>query len=224
MNVFDSVKQSITTKQAALHYGFKPNRSNLICCPFHRDRTPSMKVDERYFCFGCGATGDVIDFVSGIFRLNCTEAAIKIAEDFGILYEYQRSMNETNRTKKKIFQQPVIYEEDKFKKRVTKAIGVCSDYRRMLIEFQKRFSPKAMDEEWDERFVYAGMKIPYLEYYLDILLFGNLEEQKELLNDKEEEWEIIGQFVTKYRSGNGIGQDEAYDSTGGSERITRSAG
>ena len=224
MNVFDSVKQSITTKQAALHYGFKPNRSNLICCPFHQDRTPSMKVDERYFCFGCGATGDVIDFVSGIFRLNCTEAAIKIAEDFGILYEYQRTMNKTNRTKRKIFQQPIICEEDKFKKRVTKAIGVCSDYRRMLIEFQGKFSPKTRDEEWDERFVYAGMEIPYLEYYLDILLFGNQEEQKELLNDKEEEWEKIGQSVTKYRSGNGIGQDETYDSTAGSERITRCAG
>ncbi len=223
MNVFDSVKHAVTTKQAAQQYGFKPNRSDLICCPFHQDKRPSMKVDERYFCFGCGATGDVIDFVSGIFHLNCTEAAIKLAEDFGVSYEYQNSANRTKSIKKEIFQQPIISEEEKFKKRVTRAIGICSDYCRMLIELQRRFSPKRKYESWDKHFVYAGMKIPYLEYYLDILLFGNQEEQKELLNYKEEEWEKIGQFITKYRSGNGVGQDETYDNTAGSTRITRSA-
>ena len=40
------------------------NRNGMAVCPFHRDRHPSMKVDRRYYCFGCGATGDVIDFVS----------------------------------------------------------------------------------------------------------------------------------------------------------------
>ena len=224
MNVFDSVKQSITTKQAALHYGFKPNRSNLICCPFHRDRTPSMKVDERYFCFGCGATGDVIDFVSRIFQLNCTEAAIKLAEDFGIPYEYQRFGDKTKRIIKKIRQHPIISEEEKVKKKVKRAIMICSNYRRMLIELQKRFSPKTREETWEERFVYAGMKIPYLEYYLDILLFGNQKEQKELLNDKEEVWEKFERDIAKYRSGNGTGQDEAYDNSGGCKRIKRSAG
>ena len=34
----------------------------MVCCPFHNDRTPSMKVDSRFYCFGCGASGDVIDF------------------------------------------------------------------------------------------------------------------------------------------------------------------
>lgn len=36
------------------------------CCPFHADRTPSFTIfkgDSRWHCFGCGATGDVIDFV-----------------------------------------------------------------------------------------------------------------------------------------------------------------
>ncbi len=219
MNVFDSVKQSVTTKQAAEQYGFKPNHSNLICCPFHRDRTPSMKVDERYFCFGCGATGDVIDFVSEVFHLNCTEAGIKLAEDFGIPYEYHGSISKRKMLKKKIYQQTEISEEEKFKKRLVKAIQVCSDYRSMLMELQKRFSPKTINDEWDERFVYVGMKIPYLEYYLDILTFGNQEEQKELLNDKEEEWEKFGRDLKRYMSGNGIGQDATHDITTGCEGI-----
>ena len=58
MNVFEAVKQSATTRQAAEHYGIHVNRNGMACCPFHNDKTPSMKLDRRYHCFGCGADGD----------------------------------------------------------------------------------------------------------------------------------------------------------------------
>ena len=54
-NLFEIVKRNITTRQTAEAYGFQPNRSSMICCPFHADRNPSMKVDSRFHCFGCGA-------------------------------------------------------------------------------------------------------------------------------------------------------------------------
>ena len=62
MNVFEAVKQSVTTRQAAEHYGIHVGRNGMACCPFHNDKTPSMKLDRRYHCFGCGTDGDVIDF------------------------------------------------------------------------------------------------------------------------------------------------------------------
>lgn len=62
MNVFEAVKQSVTTRQAAEHYGIHVGQNGMACCPFHNDKTPSMKLDRRYHCFGCGADGDVIDF------------------------------------------------------------------------------------------------------------------------------------------------------------------
>ena len=53
--------------------------------PFHDDRHPSMKLNRDYFySFGCGATGDVIDFVARLFGLSSYEAAKKLAYDFGI--------------------------------------------------------------------------------------------------------------------------------------------
>ena len=64
MNVFEAVKQSVTTRQAASFYGIRVGRNGMVCCPFHNDRTPSMKVDSRFYCFGCGASGDVIDFAA----------------------------------------------------------------------------------------------------------------------------------------------------------------
>lgn len=86
MNVFEEVKQNVTVRQAAELYGFKPNRSGLIRCIFHNDGTPSMKVDRRYYCFGCGCTGDVINFTARLFRLKSRETALKLADDFGISY------------------------------------------------------------------------------------------------------------------------------------------
>ena len=69
MNVFEAVKQSVTTRQAAEHYGIRVNRNGMACCPFHNDKTPSMKLDKRFHCFGCGADGDVIDFVAALYGL-----------------------------------------------------------------------------------------------------------------------------------------------------------
>ena len=48
MNVFEAVKQSVTTRQAAEHYGIRVGRNGMACCPFHNDKTPSMKLDRRY--------------------------------------------------------------------------------------------------------------------------------------------------------------------------------
>lgn len=85
MNIFETVKAAVTVRQAAEHYGMKINRSGMICCPFHDDRHPSLKLNEDYFyCFGCGAKGDVIDFVARLLGLSAYEAAQKLAADFGL--------------------------------------------------------------------------------------------------------------------------------------------
>ena len=84
MSIYETVKAAISVKDAAKHYGLKVNRNGMACCPFHNDRHPSLKLNEDYFyCFGCGATGDVIDFVVRLFNLSSYEAALKLIEDFG---------------------------------------------------------------------------------------------------------------------------------------------
>ncbi len=82
MSIFEAVKQSVTTRQAAERYGIRVERNGMCRCPFHDDSTPSMKLDRRYYCFGCGVTGDVIDFVSRLRGIGSKEAAILLAQDF----------------------------------------------------------------------------------------------------------------------------------------------
>ena len=87
MNVFEAVKQSVTTRRAAEHYGILVGRNGMCVCPFHDDKNPSMKVDRRFHCFGCQADGDVIDFVSRLENVSPREAALMLAQDFSIPYE-----------------------------------------------------------------------------------------------------------------------------------------
>ena len=75
MNLFETVKASVTTRQAAERYGIEVDRTGKACCIFHDDRHPSMKVDDRFHCFACGADGDVIDFAAQLFGVGVKEAA-----------------------------------------------------------------------------------------------------------------------------------------------------
>ena len=82
MTIYETIKAAISVKQAAEHYGLKAGRNGMACCPFHNDRHPSLKLYEEYFfCFGCAAKGDVIDFVARSFNLSCFEAAQTLAAD-----------------------------------------------------------------------------------------------------------------------------------------------
>lgn len=50
---FELVKQNISVPDAAEHCELQVNRNGMCSCPFHEDRHPSMKLNERYFyCFG----------------------------------------------------------------------------------------------------------------------------------------------------------------------------
>ena len=82
MNIFQEIKTFVSAGKAAEQYGIKINRNKMACCPFHDDRHPSMKIDQNYFCFACGAKGDVIDFTARLFGISQFDAARKLIGDF----------------------------------------------------------------------------------------------------------------------------------------------
>ena len=84
-NIFEAVKAAVTVPVAAERYGLKANHAGMVCCPFHDDHKPSLKLNEDYFyCFGCGAGGDVVELTRRLFDLRPYEAASKLAVDFGV--------------------------------------------------------------------------------------------------------------------------------------------
>lgn len=70
-------------------YSFKVNRAGFIPCPFHAEKTPSLKAYSNSFhCFGCGKGGDVIRFVMEMEHCDFQAACHRIDEMFCLkLYE-----------------------------------------------------------------------------------------------------------------------------------------
>ena len=112
MNIFQTVKENVTARQAAEQYGLKVNKNGMVCCPFHDDRHPSMKVDRGFCCFACGAKGDVITFVADFFHLAPLEAAKKLAEDFQIPV-FTDNARKRNASKKKEKPKRTFYQTEK---------------------------------------------------------------------------------------------------------------
>ena len=170
-NVFEAVKQSVSTREAAEFYGIKVSRTGMACCPFHDDKNPSMKLNEEYFyCFGCGATGDVIDFTAKLFDLSPKEAAEKLAQDFGLIYDSQAPPRRRYVRQKTEAQQ---FREDR-----QRCYRILSDYYYLLKKWEADNSPRTPEEEPHPRFVEAIHKKTYVEYLLDLFLYESEEEQK----------------------------------------------
>ena len=66
-------------------YGYPVNRAGFCCCPFHRERTASCRVDKvKYHCFGCDARGNAISLVKGLFSTDFKTAIQKINDDLNL--------------------------------------------------------------------------------------------------------------------------------------------
>ena len=179
MNVFEAVKASVTTRQVAELYGIRVKRNGMAVCPFHNDKNPSMKVDKRFHCFGCQADGDAIDFVSRLFSLPVKEAAIKVAEDFGISYDNRRKVSIRPRIREPTSEQ--IYEKEE-----KHCYKVLTSYFHLLKEWEKQYAPQ-QEEKWHPFFEEALQRKSYIAYQLDILCYGSLEERKELVAKQKNE-------------------------------------
>lgn len=180
MNVFEAVKPNISTRQAAEMYGIKVNRNGMAVCPFHNDKNPSMKVDKRFHCFACQADGDVIDFVSRLFGLPCKEAAMKLADDFGISYD--RRQKPSVRAK---IREPTP--EQKYQREENQCYKVLTDYFHLLRDWESRYTPKQPDDEWHPLFVEALQRKSYIEYLIDTLIDGTKEERQALVAEQRNE-------------------------------------
>lgn len=143
----------------------------MACCPFHEDKNPSMKLNEEYFyCFGCGVTGDVIDFTAKFFALSPKEAVEKLAQDFGLIYDSQAP------PRRRYVRQKT--EAQQFRKDWQRCYRVLSDYYYLLKKWESDHSPRTPEEEPHLRFVEAVQKKAYVEYLLDFFLYESKEEQK----------------------------------------------
>ena len=186
-SVFEVVKQSVTAREAAELYGIAVGRGGMACCPFHDDRHPSMKVDTRFHCFGCGADGDVIDFTARLYDLSPKEAAEKLAQDFGLSYDSKAPPRRSYVRQKS--------EAQARKEKREHGWRVLTDYYHLLRKWEADYSPKTPDEDPHPRFLEAIQKKDYMGYLLDTFLDSSTEEQDQWIAEHTAEISAIGRRV-----------------------------
>ena len=188
MTMYETIKAAVPVKQAAEHYGLKVNRNGMACCPFHNDRHPSLKLNQDYFfCFGCGAKGDVIDLVAKLFDLSSYEAAQRLAADFGLDPKPPTAV---------VMPKPKHPYIRQFREDEMLCFRALTDYLHLLEDWKVRYAPKTPDDALDGRFVEACQMPDYIEYLADILTVGDLEERVSVVDELMKSGKIA--FLKEY--------------------------
>ena len=178
LSVFDEVRERISTTEAARYYGYEPNRAGFICCPFHKDRTPSLRLyPDGFYCFGCGAGGSVIDFVGRLFHLDPLGAVRRLDQDFHLGLSVGLPPTAEER------------EAARTRRHVAEARKLFAEWReRMLLQINAAIR-KANTADPEQLTGAEALAVRYretLENWGDQLSNGRLSEQMEIFRDREE--------------------------------------
>ena len=204
MDLFKYINERVTARQAVEYYGMTVDGHGFCRCPFHNDRHPSMKADKKFHCFGCGAHGDAIDFVSRFFGLTLKEAALKIIDDFG----YGSDVNLPVFTKP--VSAPVITEtKEQWLLRATDILFSCRDYLQNEI---RKYAPRTPDEGFSPRMAEASRSLEQVEYVLELATGSDESEREILYYDAKEVIDEIGELVNQMEkrgnvNGGNVGKD-----------------
>ena len=175
MNLFEAVKAAVTPRMAAERYGLPIQQGSMVCCSFHADRTPSMKLNEDYFyCFGCGASGDVIDLAARLFGLSGYDAAKKLATDFGMTEQKPSILAKLQRGKS----------QAEAERRCFRVLG---DYLQILQDWKTNCAPQSPEDSIDPRYAEACHMLERIGNMLDILTYGTPQERAEVVADLQKE-------------------------------------
>ena len=140
-------------------------------CPFHEDHTPNMKLnDAYYYCFGCGATGDVIDLTARLFDLSCLQAARKLVQDFDLSPDKPPSGAVA-------LPKPPIAPSNAHQEDIAHCLRVLYDYHNLLTRWRTEYAFLTPEEPLDERFAEALHMSGIVDNLIDHLTYGPVSKR-----------------------------------------------
>lgn len=175
--MYESIKAAVTARQAAESFGVTVDRSGMAACPFHEDRTPSLKLDQRYYCFGCGATGDVIDFTARLLNVSNSDAVQILADKFGIHPESQAITT------------PKIKPAVPLRTLEQRCLFALVQYEKLLRFWKKHYAPRTPEESFYDRFVEGCRRESFIAHLIDEMMDTDPRRRKQavelLLEDEQ---------------------------------------
>lgn len=181
-DAFAVARERLNMWEVTRFYGFSPSRAGFICCPFHGEKTASLKIYpgvKGWHCFGCHRGGSVIDFVAQLYGLSPLEALRKLDRDFALHLQLKKSP-----------ETPVENLERQHRQEITKAHRAFELWRKVFVELlctAVRIGNTVTASSWDEltEAQLAALRYrPQLEYWLDCLQFGTAEDQAGIYQER----------------------------------------
>ena len=173
MSIYTQIKETVSVKEAAERYGLSVTRHGMARCPFHEDHSPSLKLNEDYYyCFGCHASGDVIDFTANLLHLCKHHAAEQLAADFGIHLNEEVSARKPSAV-------PEVPKDPNlavFRNNEILCVQALGSYEWLLEEWMEEYAPEEPGE-FNPRYVHACHMLPPVKYLLDCLTVATFEER-----------------------------------------------
>ena len=161
-SVAEQVKAAVPMRAAAERYGFSPDRGGYIACPFHADKTPSLKLYDRpgkgFYCYGCHTGGSVIDFVMKLLGLDFRAAAVRLATDFGILIDTEP------RPRGELLAARTAQTERQ--RRAAEYLRLTARWRHLVDVIRER-APVEPEENWDPEWCAALRELPAVEHNIE---------------------------------------------------------
>lgn len=177
MSIYEALKERLDLRAVAEQYGID-SRNGMTACIFHDDRNPSMKLyQDHFYCFGCGACGDVTALTAKLFGISQAEAAQKLAADFGITADGNITAKPSIKTKLTAISE---------KQREQEAFLTLCDYCHLLRAARTALAPKTENEPLEPMFVESLHHLDEYEYYCDIFISGSKEEQAEFMDERRD--------------------------------------
>ena len=191
MNIFQEVKSTVDIATAATYYGLNV-RNNTTLCPFHNEKTGSMKLySDHFHCFGCGEHGNVIKLTGKLLGLSPIDSARRLAADFNVL------IHDDFKTKGQAHNKASTQRIVTYKERENRAYKLLSDYCKYLDECKVKYAPHSPDERPHPLFVTALSELEMFRYYRDLFIYGDFEERKAFIEEQAELLERIAAIFTK---------------------------
>lgn len=153
----EEIKQSLSMREVVERYGIQIDRKGFCCCPFHKEKTPSMKIyKDSSHCFGCGRSDDIFSFVMGMEYCDFKTAFKNLGGTYEKKSSYSHDLFRYRMEKRK------QTEEVKKQRLENERIGILKEIEQQKI-FKNLFSP--MSDDWCD----AVNKLENLYYRLEVI-------------------------------------------------------
>ena len=110
----------------------------------------------------------MIDFTARLFDLNKKEAAEKLAQDFGVIYDSRAPPHQVIQAKS---------DAQKYKEAEQHCFRVLADYLHLLRKWETELSPTTPEDSWHPQFIEALKMKAHVEYLLDMFIDGDIKER-----------------------------------------------